>query len=57
MSKTIIWSILNIVILLTWIGARPVEVPFILTGQIITVMYFSIFIILPTSCLSSDKLI
>jgi ubiquinol-cytochrome c reductase cytochrome b subunit len=36
-----------IVILLTWIGARPVEDPYILTGQILTVLYFSYFIINP----------
>jgi len=56
-SKILIWTILNLVILLTWIGARPVEVPFILTGQIITTIYFSIFIIYPLSLVSFDKII
>lgn len=28
------------VILLTWIWTRPVEPPFILTGQILTILYF-----------------
>jgi len=55
-SKIIIWVILNLVILLTWIGARPVEAPFILTGQIITVIYFSSFIIFPTLLIINDKI-
>lgn len=46
-NKIIFWIILTTVILLTWIGARPVEEPFILTGQILTVIYFLYFIINP----------
>lgn len=46
-NQMIFWSIVIIVILLTWIGARPVEDPYILTGQILTVLYFSYFIINP----------
>jgi ubiquinol-cytochrome c reductase cytochrome b subunit len=57
LPKVIIWTTLNLVILLTWIGARPVEIPFILTGQIITCLYFFIFILLPLSSISSDKII
>lgn len=41
------WLFINIVIMLTWIGARPVEEPFILTGQILTIIYFIYFIINP----------
>lgn len=46
-SQIIFWIILIIVILLTWIGARPVEDPYILVGQILTVFYFSYYIINP----------
>lgn len=46
-NQVLFWSILIIVILLTWIGARPVEDPYILVGQILTVLYFSYFIINP----------
>nr|AYR05309.1 cytochrome b [Coleoptera sp. ACP-2013] len=42
-NKTLFWSFLTIIILLTWIGACPVETPYILTGQILTIMYFSYF--------------
>lgn len=41
------WLFINIVIILTWIGARPVEEPFIFTGQILTIIYFVYFIINP----------
>nr|AXS65689.1 cytochrome b [Staphylinoidea sp. 11 KM-2017] len=46
-NKMLFWSMLTMVILLTWIGARPVEAPYILTGQILTITYFSYFIIDP----------
>nr|YP_006576002.1 cytochrome b [Tropisternus sp. BYU-CO166]ACZ58516.1 cytochrome b [Tropisternus sp. BYU-CO166] len=46
-NKILFWSMTSIVILLTWIGARPVEDPYILTGQILTVLYFSYFVINP----------
>nr|QED56668.1 cytochrome b [Anthonomus eugenii] len=47
LNKIMFWSLLSIVILLTWIGARPVEDPYILTGQILTVLYFSYFVFNP----------
>nr|QTZ20353.1 cytochrome b [Spodoptera ochrea] len=46
-NQMLFWSMVTIVILLTWIGARPVEDPYILTGQMLTVLYFSYFIINP----------
>nr|QTZ20347.1 cytochrome b [Spodoptera depravata] len=46
-NQILFWSMVVIVILLTWIGARPVEDPYILAGQMLTVMYFSYFIINP----------
>lgn len=47
-NKSLFWSFLTIIILLTWIGARPVEDPFIITGQILTLIYFLYYIINPT---------
>nr|UFZ12967.1 cytochrome b [Protohermes davidi] len=41
------WIMVILLILLTWIGARPVEDPYILTGQILTILYFLYFIINP----------
>lgn len=46
-NKNLFWVYVNLVILLTWIGARPVEDPYILTGQILTVVYFLYFLINP----------
>jgi len=44
LNKSLFWSLVVIIVLLTWIGARPVESPYIVTGQILTVLYFSWFI-------------
>nr|YP_010728500.1 cytochrome b [Polypedilum heberti]WEF49741.1 cytochrome b [Polypedilum heberti] len=46
-NQILFWMMTIIVILLTWIGARPVEDPYILTGQILTIVYFLYFIINP----------
>nr|AII02480.1 cytochrome b [Noctua pronuba] len=46
-NQILFWTMVTIVILLTWIGARPVEDPYIITGQLLTVFYFSYFIINP----------
>nr|AXS65769.1 cytochrome b [Staphylinoidea sp. 7 KM-2017] len=46
-NKLLFWTLLTILILLTWIGARPVEDPYILTGQILTILYFLYYIINP----------
>nr|YP_007025992.1 cytochrome b [Chrysopa pallens]AFL65896.1 cytochrome b [Chrysopa pallens] len=46
-NQLLFWSMVSIVILLTWIGARPVEDPYILIGQILTVLYFFYFLINP----------
>jgi ubiquinol-cytochrome c reductase cytochrome b subunit len=50
------WIIVTVVILLTWIGARPVEAPYILTGQVLTIIYFSYFLLAPYSLSICDKL-
>lgn len=46
-NQILFWSFVATFFLLTWIGARPVEDPYILTGQVLTVVYFSFFIINP----------
>nr|APX39606.1 cytochrome b [Colaspidea globosa] len=46
-KKIMFWIMVTIFLLLTWIGARPVEDPYILIGQILTVMYFIGFFINP----------
>lgn len=46
-NQWLFWFFISLVIQLTWIGARPVEEPYILTGQILTFLYFSFYIINP----------
>nr|AWN56153.1 cytochrome b [Canthidium sp. DPP-2018] len=46
-NKMMFWFFFNIVILLTWIGARPVEDPYIMIGQILTIAYFLYYILNP----------
>jgi len=48
-TQILFWNIIIIIILLTWIGARPVETPYILTGQLLTILYFIYFISSPLS--------
>nr|YP_009695051.1 cytochrome b [Emeia pseudosauteri]QEJ81589.1 cytochrome b [Emeia pseudosauteri] len=56
LNKILIWSFLTIILMLTWIGAKPVEDPFILTGQILTTLYFIFFPILFLMSKSWDKI-
>nr|YP_009469781.1 cytochrome b [Eomantis yunnanensis]AVE15779.1 cytochrome b [Eomantis yunnanensis] len=56
-NQFMFWSMVVIVILLTWIGARPVEDPYILTGQILTVLYFAYYILNPLIIKMWDNLL
>nr|YP_003331300.1 cytochrome b [Chauliognathus opacus]ACM45022.1 cytochrome b [Chauliognathus opacus] len=42
-NKFMFWFLVTVFILLTWIGAKPVEDPYIMWGQILTVTYFLIY--------------
>nr|WHM51938.1 cytochrome b [Anacanthotermes sp. A MLW-2022a] len=57
MNQMAFWTMVNTVILLTWIGARPVEEPYIITGQILTALYFTYYIISPMMTNSWNKMI
>nr|QNE85542.1 cytochrome b [Rivellia syngenesiae] len=46
-NKIMFWTMVMTVILLTWIGARPVEDPYIILGQILTVVYFLYYLLNP----------
>nr|YP_009328216.1 cytochrome b [Macrognathus pancalus]APD28184.1 cytochrome b [Macrognathus pancalus] len=45
-SQFLFWTLIADVIILTWIGGMPVEHPFIIIGQIASLIYFLLFLIL-----------
>lgn len=47
LNKTLFWFIVGTVFILTWIGAKPVEDPYVFVGQVFTVIYFSYFLLSP----------
>nr|AXS65443.1 cytochrome b [Coleoptera sp. 19 KM-2017] len=57
MNQILFWFFFIIVILLTWIGMRPVEDPYIFTGQILTILYFLYFMINPLIMKMWDNLL
>ena len=46
LGKFFYWLFMMNFILLTWIGSKPVEEPFILIGQLSSTLYFSYFLLL-----------
>nr|YP_010586366.1 cytochrome b [Melanotrichia acclivopennis]UZZ44154.1 cytochrome b [Melanotrichia acclivopennis] len=56
-NKILFWSMVNIFIILSWIGSNPVEDPYIMMNQILSTMYFLFFIINPIVNKTWNKLI
>nr|YP_009775683.1 cytochrome b [Dahlica ochrostigma]QJA15906.1 cytochrome b [Dahlica ochrostigma] len=56
-NQIMFWIMVNTMIMLTWIGMNPVEDPYIMMGQILTIMYFSFYIMNPTISIFNDKMI
>nr|UAM92239.1 cytochrome b [Allodia anglofennica] len=56
-NKILFWIMVVTIILLTWIGAKPVEDPYVITGQLLTVVYFVYYMINPLVALWWDNLL
>lgn len=58
LSKLFYWTFVSNLFLLTWIGAQPVEDPYILIGQICTTYYFFyILIIFPSLGIIENRIL
>nr|QHD18697.1 cytochrome b [Epitonium scalare] len=55
-NQILFWLFVGIFLILTWIGACPVEAPYEGIGQFFTVFYFMYFLLSPIMQVTQDKL-
>nr|AAG27935.1 cytochrome b [Dipodomys merriami] len=57
-SQFLFWLLVSDVFVLTWIGGQPVEPPFIIIGQIASLLYFTIILaFMPIAGLNENKML